>query len=64
MTINFRNIVRYFVKIFVVVNIILTVLFLSYEMFILNGYLTKETEEIEKFLLLNMLLIWLIYEEK
>ena len=64
MTINFRNIVRYFVKIFVVVNIILTVLFLSYEMFILNGYLTKETEEIEKFLLLNMLLIWLIYEGK
>ena len=64
MTINFRNIVRYFVKIFVVVNIILTVLFLGYEMFILNGYSTKETEEMEKFLLLNMLLIWLIYEEK
>ena len=64
MTINFRNIVRYFVKIFVVVNIILTVLFLGYEMFILNGYLTKETEEMEKFLLLNMLLIWLIYEGK
>lgn len=64
MTINFRNIVRYFIKIFVVVNIILTVLFLGYEMFILNGYLTKETEEMEKFLLLNMLLIWLIYEEK
>ena len=64
MTINFRNIVRYFVKIFVVVNIVLTVLFLGYEMFILNGYLTKETEEMEKFLLLNMLLIWLIYEEK
>lgn len=64
MTINFRNIIRYFVKIFVVVNIILTVLFLGYEMFILNGYLTKETEEMEKFLLLNMLLIWLIYEEK
>ena len=64
MTINFRNIIRYFVKIFVVVNIILTVLFLGYEMFILNGYLTKETEEMEKFLLLNMLLIWLIYEGK
>lgn len=64
MTINFRNIVRYFVKIFVIINIILTVLFLGYEMFILNGYLTKETEEMEKFLLLNMLLIWLIYEEK
>ena len=64
MTINFRNIIRYFVKIFVVVNIILTVLFLGYEMFILNGYLTKETEEMEKFLLLNMLLIWLIYEER
>ena len=64
MTINFRNIVRYFVKIFVVVNIVLTVLFLGYEMFILNGYLTKETEEMEKFLLLNMLLIWLIYEGK
>lgn len=64
MTINFRNIVRYFVKIFVVINIVLTVLFLGYEMFILNGYLTKETEEMEKFLLLNMLLIWLIYEEK
>lgn len=64
MTINFRNIVRYFIKIFVVVNIVLTVLFLGYEMFILNGYLTKETEEMEKFLLLNMLLIWLIYEER